>query len=1092
MKLHDHLSFPPPDRASSGRWVLAILAAAFTTGCGAPPAVTPVPRGLDPLAASTDGIALHSLRWVDSTLSAGTPGGDGDVPARPTSVDPARLVDDVGAAAAQLVELRRRVLADSSLPAAARARQMVALGLWDEAGLLLDGARAGGAADDAALAAAEAELLLRRHRYMEASDVVRAALARHAGDADLQLLRARLAIQAWELDSALTIAQRVLSAGPGNVDALILTGRIHLLRKEYDEALSVARQAQANAPRAAGGHLLEADVRFWREDPAGAEAPLRAAIERDPFDPDARFAYGYAIWRRVDARQLPDMGAQWNLALAVDPLHYLTHWHYGNGHTDRTYADYAQPTDSVVRERLARADSLMAADRIEDAIAYSRQVEREFPKSVLPAMLRGSAFYMAYSMDRGARLDSAQAIFAGILARVRNYGPAHNGLAAVIKQRQVAVLTAFDSLERVIATTPLPVDPAFSSVFADLQRYPGDRVQRMARAQMGPSLAYLPLLARQGKTFHVPMLHHDLADAMDRKFFRGATTFDNRQWMDIRGVGSGAAGLEYVERGSHWERNVLAHEYVHLVHGRAYTDAESRRIRQLYWDAMRDDATLDYYASNNESEFMAQAYEAYLSPVKVHPLNHKSMNVRADLARKDPATYAFVEYLVKRENAAIAGDGTALASNWAQAYVNLADSLRGLWLSDSARSARASDSVRLARLPRGGAGWQSLADSVAGRADSLRIRMAEASALLDTALTFDPRYLPAMLAYAQLRREERRFGEAEEWLARAQATDSTYAPIYSARAVLLARRFGDEAAAVGSAPSRESEGEAASAQAALYERSLSLETDLALRATLNASLRRLYRQFGRVPEALRTADAYVSTAPMVSTYLRDRRDEAAAFAAALRSEAGYATQALVFFDSLAPLKPQNWGLREQQVVALWRAGRTDDALAQIAESQRILSAGAGANAGLASLEVEIRLSMGDTTGARAALQPLLDRRVRPRPNDRRVVRALALLGQPDSAASRHATYRDDVDGPMDRAEVAYTRGVIAEVRGDFQGAEGEYRAALADDPYLRDARIRLLGLLRRSGRDAGAVVAEASALPLAAGPDLQRAMGSSR
>src|SRR5690606_7439406 len=123
----------------------------------------------------------------------------------------------------------------------------------------------------------------------------------------------------------------------------------------------------------------------------------------------------------------------------------------------------------------------------------------------------------------------------------------------------------------------------------------------------------------------------------------------------------------------------------------------------------------------------------------------------------------------------------------------------------------------------------------------------------------------------------------------------------------------------------------------------------------------------------------------------------AAFAAALRSEAGYATQALVFFDSLAPLKPQNWGLREQQVVALWRAGRTDDALAQIAESQRILSAGAGANAGLASLEVEIRLSMGDTTGARAALQPLRDRRVRPRPNDRRVVRALALLGQPDSA-----------------------------------------------------------------------------------------------
>src|SRR5690606_27853852 len=204
--------------------------------------------------------------------------------------------------------------------------------------------------------------------------------------------------------------------------------------------------------------------------------------------------------------------------------------------------------------------------------------------------------------DRDQRLDSAQAVFEAILARKPNYGPAHNGLAAVIKQRHFSVHAAFDSLEREIANTSTAADPAFDAVFSDMAMYPGDRVRQMARQQLGPSYAYLDMLARQGKVFRIPPLHHDLAQAMDRRFFRGATTFDNRQWMDIRGVGSGAAGIEYVERGSHQERNVLNHEYVHLFHGQAFTDAESRRVRELYYDAMANGRVIDYYAANNESE----------------------------------------------------------------------------------------------------------------------------------------------------------------------------------------------------------------------------------------------------------------------------------------------------------------------------------------------------------------------------------------------------------------------------------------------------------------------------------------------------------
>ena len=1082
---------------------LVAVLGAVAAGCVAPPAAAPVP-GVDPLAATTAGVAAMAGRAVEAAAARGatldtTRGGppptatsrpDGGAaspqprgpnhsaaPGLPAAAN-AALVDDVGAALSELERRRAAARADVASPASDRALSLARLGLWDEAGRLVAAERAAGRAS-VPLAVAEADLLLRRHRYRDAERVIAAVGAGPSADrasrARLAWMRARLHIARWQLDSAAaSLAPEMDGAPPVYLTSLL--GRVSLLKKDYDGALRVARALQAAAPDAADGYLLEADVHFWKEDLDAAEAPLRAALERDPFDPDARSAYGYAIWRRVDARQLPAMAAQWNLALAIDPLHYVTHWHFGNGHTDQTFADYAHPSDSAVRLRLRTADAMIARGRPLDAVRESRRVERDFPESVLPAMLRGSAFYMAYGMDLERRLDSAQATFAGILARKRNYGPAHNGLAAVVKQRQFTVLAAYDSLERAIAAEPLPPDPAFDSVFADLRYYPGDRVRKMARQQLGPSVAYLPMLARQDRRFRVPPLHKDLAEAMRQPFFRGATTFDNRQWMDIRGVGSGAAAIEYVERGSHQERNVLNHEYVHLFHGRAFTDAENRRVRQLYWDAMRERRTLDYYAANNESEFLAQAYEAYLSPVKVHPLNHKAMNTRAELASKDPATFSFIDSLVGRQRAYLAGDSAVFRSNWAQAYAYLADSLRALHLADSARSSRAADSVRLAGLT-DERRRRSLADSVARRADSTRARLLEAAALLDTALRWDDRYVPALLSYATLRREERRFDEAERWLARALALDSAFAPTYAERATLVARRAEAE---------HDTSARVLAEQAALYERALALETDLANRASLNGALRGLHARHARYPEALRVADAYVAGAPMVSTYLRDRRDEAAAFAASLRAQAGYAAQVMPFFDSLTALEPQNWGLRQQQVVALWYAGRHDDALRELDAAQRILRAGAGANGGFAALAAEIRLDRGDTAGARRELDAVIQRRTRPSANDRRIVRVLARLGHPDSAERRHATYRDRPDGPADRAEVAYTRGVIAQARGDAAAAEREYRLALADNPYQRHARLRLLALLRRADRtaEAGALVAAARALPLPPGPDL--------
>lgn len=972
---------------------------------------------------------------------------------------PSMSADDVASARVALEEEREWVRTAPSLAPAERAARMVELGLWSEADSLIARGE-----PDTALKLVAVRLRLKEQRFHEAAALLDEILAADPTDREARLLEAQLAVQAWELDAAAEIALALLEERRRDAEAALLLGRVRLLEKNYEEALSWARQVQRWNRSHAGGYLLEADVRFWEQDPEGAEPALVRALELDPYDADARFSYGYAIWRRVDATQLDDMAAQWELALELDPLHYFTHWHWGNGHTNLTYADYAHPTDSIVRARLLPVRELVARGELEAALRATRELDREFPESVLPAMLRGSAFYMAYEMDRATRLDSAQATFEAILARKTHYGPAHNGMAAVIKQRQFLYLSSYDSLEAVIAAVPLTRDTLFAEIFQDLRQYPGQRVQQMVRLQLGPSRAYIPLLHRLGAVFTIPPLHVDLAEAMNSPRLRTSTTFDNRQWMDIRGVGSGSTGLEYVERGAHWERNVLAHEYAHLFHGRVLTDAENRRIRDLYHRAMAEGRTLDYYASNNESEYFAQVYEAYISPVKAHPLNHKAINTRADLERKDPAGFAFVDSLVQRMEAYLAGDARAVRSNWAQIYTGLAERARG-----------------------GGMGRMTQGAGGARPAPDLRA----AAALLDSALVWDDAYLPALLGYAALHRAAGRFDEAERWLARAEGVDASYAPIYRARAELVRARAeagrGSRTGEQGTA----AEKAALAEEAALYRQALELETDLAERARLNQALRARYAESGMIAEAVEVAEEYVANAPTISTYLRDRRDDAEAFANALRSEAGYAESTIPFFERLVGQKPQNYELRRQYATALIHAGRLDEALATLEEAQRILRAGGGARADYMVLSAEIHLLRGDSAAAREALAPVLDGSARVSPGEPRLLRVLASLGEERRVAAGVARLESGSTAAA-RAESAFTRGWIAELAGDRAAAEKHYREAVETNPYHRAGRIQLVRLLAGDGQgaEAAAVAAAAGELTLPAGPDLRRELQS--
>ncbi|MBB6612225.1 tetratricopeptide repeat protein [Pontibacter sp. Tf4] len=915
--------------------------------------------------------------------------------------------DNIKAIREKLQQERQQARTATIAPAE-KAEKLLELGLWQEAEQTIAKAK-----PTAQTIVAKAKLAILNNEFEQAEKLVTQALKLQPESADALLLKSKLQVQAWELEKAKATANQILAKAPNNEAATIQIGRILMLQKKYDQALQKAKQVQQLNPKNADAYLLESDVHFWNQKPELAEKPLITSLTLNPFNADARFNYGYAIWRRVDATQLNDMAAQWELALELNPLHYVTHWHWGNGHTNLTYADYAQPEDEKVRQELQQAEKLIAQNKLQEALTIAANVQKDYPQSVLPAMLRGSVYYMAFDLDRSQRLDSAQAIFQNILKRKKHYGPAHNALAAVIKQKQLPYLHNYDSLQQVIQSTTIKDPVNFARVFPDVTYYPGNEVQKMVWSQLYESIVYFPFLSRQNEKFVIPPLHIDLAIAMNSPFFRQATTFDNRQWMDIRGVGSGAAAIEYVVRGSYLERNVVLHEYVHQFHGRVFTDAENREVRRLYQNAMKENRTLDYYSANNEHEYLAQTYPAYFEPVKVHPLNHKSINTTADLKAKDPELYSFLDGLVKRQRAYLAGDKQAMASNWAEVYLNLSER------------------------------------------ELARRNYSQAEALLDTALTWDASYQPALIAYASVEREQNKYNQAEKWLEKAEKINPNYAPVYVARAELLEamRRDG-----------KLEDTDALKQQAELYRKALELEDDLMTRAANTMAFARLYASYSRVPEAMILAESYVKTAPTVSTYLRDRRDEALAYAHWLKGTTGKAPESETELARLVSLKPQNYELRQQYADVLAAQGNYKKAYATLEEAQRILTASNTPRPSYTVRMAAYQLMSGQKDSAIVTAEPLLSGKVKLRSDNYKLVALMAQLGDVEEATML-LRQQPRPESAAEMAERLTAVGILWEALDQAGKAEKSYKAALADNPYQLEARVLLAKLLRERGKN---------------------------
>ncbi len=887
--------------------------------------------------------------------------------------------------------LHRQSVAVKAIGPEELAKEMIQLGMWPEARTLLDGM----VTKSSSARLIRARLALMEHRFEKAKSLIQDA----SESFERSLLEIDLDLQAWDLGQAGDKLNDIKHSSfweglppEGQAEVLYREGQLAIYQKNYRAALRSGQLVQRLAPGWANGYYLQGESLLWLREISAAEAAFRKCLSIDPYHADARFSYGYAIWRRVDATLLPVMADHWELALAVNPLHYRSHWHWGNGHTHLTYEDYVDPQEDEIRRDLHTAESLLSEGKFDRALAEVRLVKAQFPMSVIPDLYLGSFYYL---MPQNSDLDSAEAVFQRILDKKPHFGPAHNGLAAVIKKRQFPVLHNYDSIQQVLNRTEISNPASFFEVFDDLQNYPGDRVAKMVWGQLYTGVAYLPFLDKLDRNFVIPPLHQDLALAMKNSYFRGGTTFDNRQWMDIRGVGSGATGIEYVERGTHLERNVTFHEYVHLFHGAVFTDWEMREVRKRYYEAMDQQRTLDYYSANNEFEYLAQTLPAYFIPVKVHPLNHKSVNTRSDLQKRDPEMFAFIDSLVRKNRRFLAGDEQAMADNWAQVYVSLA--------------ARKSNPVH-------------------------------ARVLLDTALTWAPDYLPAYLAYAKTLGQIGKWDSAQQWLSRAQELDSTYAPIWVTRSELEGIAFQKgEIDAIA----------AMKGQAKWLARAYEMEEDWDQRARIAAQWYHLYENFGLWHEAIEVAESYAFQAPEVSTYLRDRKFRAQSFALSLKGRCGYQEMVRDSFEFWISQRPQDENLRVAWGEALLAQGRSEELLDVLGELQALLRAAGRPNPSLNRLMIEAYLGMEDSLNAKALLGQ------GPISGAWRWGRIYQQLGDTLRLFNLLQRARGNPE-PVVQAELHYLEGLVALAAGDSVKMIENLELALAEFPYHFKARFALI------------------------------------
>jgi tetratricopeptide (TPR) repeat protein len=434
----------------------------------------------------------------------------------------------------------------------------------------------------------------REYRLDDADRLLDSAVRLAPRSTAARTARADFALALLDVRFADSVYRAVLSDDSVAVNAIMGRARVAFLLDSNAVAESLIARALEINPRSVDALLFRASMERDAQRLAESAADIMRALALDSLSAGAH------VSRSVDLRSRGDLNgsfAELQRALSIDPYLEGAHGNLGNGASIKSYQTLPLELDSAAR------------------------------------------------LVRAGRYHEAMHAYMGIVRTYPDLGLAHYGVTVAQRAIRDAKTVAVQRERERFRARPMPEAPEVISRFViGFQEADAD-VRKVVLEAMLPLVRYIPTLVQRNATFEILPFDKPLWALSGSRGLRGTRTFDHRLWDDVKGQGGqhGVAGEESVRDVSAGRYNTLAHEFMHQVHGMAMSADERKEVTRLYANAMRNKLTLDYYAASNEREYVAQAYEAFISESKLVGQKVTAGNSRARLKRLDPDVFAFLE-----------------------------------------------------------------------------------------------------------------------------------------------------------------------------------------------------------------------------------------------------------------------------------------------------------------------------------------------------------------------------------------------------------------------------------------------------------------
>jgi len=278
-------------------------------------------------------------------------------------------------------------------------------------------------------------------------------------------------------------------------------------------------------------------------------------------------------------------------------------------------------------------------------------------------------------------------------------------------------------------------------------------------------------------------------------------------------------------------------------------------------------------------------------------------------------------------------------------------------------------------------------------------------------------------------------------------------------------------------------------QEPIFTKAKELEDDLSEAAQLNRLMRERYLEYGKVAQALTTAEDYMAVAPTISTYLTDRKEEAETFMNELKSQLGYSAEVTPFFEELLAQNPQNFDLRLSTADILIRQAKYEEALAILQEGQRILESAGNSIAGYALRIAWIQATNGNMEESRSWLAEIDKDDLGDM--DHLLLAEIHILNSDTEQAGTILTGTEEgIQVPYQKAEWLSVMGKLAQAQNETATARDRFEEALELNPYHLEARINLIRLFSSMSEEAAVkeLKEEAGKLEIPLGPDFSQTL----